>query len=424
MVKIKNGVLIRVDAADIINGTYTIPESVKSIDPWAFSDCTGLTQVTIPGSVTLIDWAFACCTGLTQVTISYGVTLIGARAFYGCTDLTSVEIPKGVASIGESVFSGCTGLKSITIPEGVTSIAGWAFLDCTGLTQVTISDGVTLIGARAFYGCTGLTQVTIPGSVKSIGDAAFLDCTGLTQLTIPNDVASIAQCAFSGCRGLTQVTIPGSVKSIDHWAFSGCTNVRQVIVDVSTVNNLDLDGHTLLDRVILSGAPANMIRAMISAGADFTDAGLAAVSDEMLKSQMKLWARQYQIEALYTQASEIYYLRSLERAKHLPKNLTKLPEEIWLKILELGRCDGRHPDYPRLTKEDLQGIVARLEGGEDDYRVVHTRRAVKESVLSGTNKILAPLYRLGQEQADEARLCDWKRSGGSTAIVALKHGAF
>jgi len=52
-------------------GDVTIPESVvyndktysvTSIGNWAFSDCTGLTNITIPNSVTSIgNWAFNGC---------------------------------------------------------------------------------------------------------------------------------------------------------------------------------------------------------------------------------------------------------------------------------------------------------------------------------------------------------------------------
>ena len=64
------------------------------------------------------------------------VTGIGARAFYQCTSLTSVTIPNSVTYIIHSAFSGCTSLTSITIPDSVTGISWGAFYRCTGLTDV------------------------------------------------------------------------------------------------------------------------------------------------------------------------------------------------------------------------------------------------------------------------------------------------
>lgn len=48
-------------------------KAVTSIGRYAFSDCKGLTSVTIPDSVTSIDSAFSDCDGLTSVTIGNGV---------------------------------------------------------------------------------------------------------------------------------------------------------------------------------------------------------------------------------------------------------------------------------------------------------------------------------------------------------------
>ena len=130
------------------------------------------TSITLPDSFTAYDG--------TQVT-EYEIY---RYAFYNCTGLTSVTIPDSVTSIGDFAFSGCTGLTSITIPDSVTSIGYSAFSGCTGLTNVTIPNSVTSIEYFAFSGCTGLTSITIPDSVTSIGNYAFSGCTDLTIYTV------------------------------------------------------------------------------------------------------------------------------------------------------------------------------------------------------------------------------------------------
>ena len=55
------------------------------------------------------------------------MTSIGAGTFADCSSLTSVTIPNSVTSIGGGAFEGCSGLTSVTIGSGVTSIGNRAF---------------------------------------------------------------------------------------------------------------------------------------------------------------------------------------------------------------------------------------------------------------------------------------------------------
>ena len=217
------------------SGAVTIPSTlsgwpVTSIGNYAFSDCTGLTCVTIPDCVTSIgSHAFNVCRGLTSLTIPGSVTNIGESAFAACSGLTSVTIPNSVTHIETHAFNGCRGLASIMIPDSVTSIGSRAFASCSGLTSVTIPDSVTSIGSCAFYGCAGLTSMTIPDGVTSIGDSAFYDCTGLTSMMIPDSVTSMGTSVFQGCRNITSVTVPQYVctkrlADIFQW-YSALTNV-------------------------------------------------------------------------------------------------------------------------------------------------------------------------------------------------------
>ena len=230
---------------------------MTSIGEYAFRNCSGLTSVTIPNSVTTIgDRAFMGCSGLTSLTIPNSVTGIQSDTFSGCSGLTSLTIGMkevwqvfsefsslktvtlldGVESIGRSAFSGCSGLTSVTIPNSVTSIGDYAFKGCSNLTSLTIPNSVTSIGDYAFSGCSGLTSVTIPNSVTSIGESAFEDCSGLTSLTIPNSVTSIGEYAFKDCSGLTSVTIPNSVTSIGERAFWQCSGLTSLTIPNSVTS--------------------------------------------------------------------------------------------------------------------------------------------------------------------------------------------
>ena len=183
---------------------------VKSIGSSAFSNCSGLTSITIPNSVTSIgSYAFSGCSGLTSITIPNSVTSIGSSAFSGCSGLTSITIPNSVTSIGSYAFSGCSGLTSITIPNSVTSIGNYAFRSCSGLISIKVEDGNPKYDSR--NNCNAIIQksnnslivgcknTVIPNSVTNIGEYAFSECYGLTSITIPNSVTSIGSFAFSWC---------------------------------------------------------------------------------------------------------------------------------------------------------------------------------------------------------------------------------
>ena len=265
-----------------------IPNSVTSIESYAFDGCSGLTSVTIPNSVTGIEWyAFYGCSGLTSVTIPNSVTSIGSHAFQNCRCLASVTIPNSVTSIGGDAFFNCSSLNTIKVPvtdytafcsnkvlgliysriekpvqlidsegkeiteyivpAGVTSIGSNAFLNCTGLTAITITESVTSIGSYAFSGCNNLNSVTVPvtdystfctnkalGCIySSLGKPVqLIDSEGkeITEYIVPDGVTSIGSNAFLNCTGLTAITIAGSVKSIGWHAFSGCSGLTSVTI--------------------------------------------------------------------------------------------------------------------------------------------------------------------------------------------------
>ena len=184
----ENGVLYignhLIKAETSISGSYEIKSGTKTIAEHAFEDCSSLTQVTIPDSVTSIgNKAFSWCGSLTQVTIHDGVTSIGSYAFQSCTSLTQVTIPDGVTSIDDFAFSGCSSLTQVTIPDGVTSIGNYAFSWCSSLKTVYYcgtddewenisieSNNSDLINATRYYHNISDWNITIPATCTTDGE--------------------------------------------------------------------------------------------------------------------------------------------------------------------------------------------------------------------------------------------------------------
>ncbi len=275
--------------------TYYIPSSLKSVIVTggnilfgAFSDCSGLTSITIGNSVTSIgDSAFIGCSGLTSITVADGntiyhskdnclietaskililgcktsvipsdgsVTSIDSSAFKKCTGLTSITIPNGVTSIGKGAFNGCSSLESITIPfvgakAGVTSSDTYQYP--FGYIFGTSDDDGSYSAVQYYYGdstsSTTYSTYYIPSSLKSVivtgGNilyGAFSGCRELTSIAIPDNVTSIGGRAFYACNGLTNITIPDGVTSIGGRAFYLCSGLTSVTIP-NSVTSIDYD---------------------------------------------------------------------------------------------------------------------------------------------------------------------------------------
>lgn len=141
----------------------------------------------------------------------YIVTEIDSLSFYQCSNLTSVTIPNSITNIGFRTFQGCYNITSATLPNSLTSIENAVFASCSALTNITIPDSVTSIGVYAFEHCKKLTSIIIPDGVTSIGDGAFNGCGKLTSVTIPASVTSIGTSVFANCPNLTLTLTQGSV---------------------------------------------------------------------------------------------------------------------------------------------------------------------------------------------------------------------
>ena len=178
------------------------------------------------------DYVFYDCSGLTSLTLPSSVTEIGEHAFLNCRGLTNFTIPSGVTSIGTSAFFCCYGLISLTIPSSVTAIGSCAFNDCSGLTSIyAYMEKLPETGSNLFLGCDAKNcTVYVP---KGTGDAYFwsefgyfdkiveFDATGIDKVAPSTNAKEVSRYSANGQRlsapakGLNIVKYSdGSVKKV------------------------------------------------------------------------------------------------------------------------------------------------------------------------------------------------------------------
>lgn len=108
-----------------------LPDSITSIEDYAFQNCKALNQLALPPDISEIGTGAFAESGLTVFRIPGTIQRIPRLAFYGCSDLEKVELEEGIEKIDEMAFVGCRSLRSITIPASVKQIARNAFdRDC------------------------------------------------------------------------------------------------------------------------------------------------------------------------------------------------------------------------------------------------------------------------------------------------------
>ena len=247
-------VLIRGSGA--VTGTYVIPNTVVTVEGYAFANCDGITGLVIPDSITTIgNYAFSACSKLATIWFGRGVTTVGEGAFQSLNALTDAYY-EGTQPQFETITF---GIKNESLLNAVRYAYPSKFT-VDSLTYTLNSDGlsycvsacdtaaageivipayianwsvtkvgfpVVAIGKQAFNTCTGVTKITIPDSVTAIGSLAFRK-TGLTEIVIPRNVTAIEDYAFSYCTSLTKVAFSANVTSVGKYAFNNCTALTDV----------------------------------------------------------------------------------------------------------------------------------------------------------------------------------------------------
>lgn len=215
--------------------SLTFEDTVLSIGS-SFQKCNSIESVVIPDSVTSInEYAFSQCASLYTVTIGKSVTTFGSgTAWNSPHPFTSAQtLIIRCVNIGSYWFRSA-GATTVILEDTVESIGSTAFTDCTRLSSLDLGNSVTVIGNGAFYSCSSLESIVIPDSVTSIGSDAFSMCSSLKKVHIGNSVQKIDSLAFRMC-DIEKIVIPASVTTLKSDAFLQNSNLKEIL-NLSAVN--------------------------------------------------------------------------------------------------------------------------------------------------------------------------------------------
>lgn len=115
--------------------TIILPESVKQIDNYAFTNCPNLKTV-----------------------IALGVERCDRFAFYRCNNLVNVEMPN-ITVANTAMFKDCPKLETAKLGT-LTEIDNHAFYGCENLKLVKTTNDDIAFAERTFYNCNDLTIYT------------------------------------------------------------------------------------------------------------------------------------------------------------------------------------------------------------------------------------------------------------------------
>ena len=117
------------------------------------TDAKYLRQLVTNGGVTSLDLSGVKIVGGGEAYYESFKTendVLGDFMFKECTKLTNIVLPSSITAIGGQAFSG-SGLREVDIPNSVTRLGGDAFAYCSSLAKVVVGSRVSNLGQGVFY---------------------------------------------------------------------------------------------------------------------------------------------------------------------------------------------------------------------------------------------------------------------------------
>ncbi len=214
--------------------------SCTDIRKTAFNGCTGLQEITLGYSPSILEKTFDNLPKLAKVTLTQ-TYVIGDSAFANCPKLTTFDFgedKKVQLKIGEMAFAGCSSLSGIDITGySNVSISATSFSKCTGLQNITLGYTPSIL-KKTFANIPALTKVNLTQTFI-IGDSAFANCPKLTTINFgeaQNTSLQIGNMAFAGCSSLDCINTLGYMYSVfSGTPFADCNSLTNLFTKVTSL---------------------------------------------------------------------------------------------------------------------------------------------------------------------------------------------
>ena len=248
-----DGVLYNKDATEIIcfplarDGNFVVPNGVTHIKSRAFWG-NNLSSITLPNSLKSIEqYAFLICNKLQNLCIPQFVNHIEGGAIIKCDLLQGLAVDSlntYYKVINDAIYShnGDTlitfpGPKSVwpelheadtfRIAEGTKIIAKYAVSHTVYNKVIILPESVVEIKERAFSG-SDIRIVCFPKTLKIIGENAFNSCNSLNYFMGGDSLEIIKSGAFAYCSNFRKnIVFPSTLKVLGGSAFYG-TPINEV----------------------------------------------------------------------------------------------------------------------------------------------------------------------------------------------------
>ncbi len=229
-------VSVKEGMANQLRGVVVIPSSyrglpVTTIPEAAFKNCSGITEIVFPDSITSIGYApLEGCSGLQKFT-TVGIATVKLGWFFGTNAYNGGT---KVNQLDNNIYYIPSSLRTVTITGG-NSIARCAFYNCSMLTEINLPETIKVVGDEAFNACTRIESINLP-NIEKVSYYMLANCSSLKEFTIGDDVVEIAERAFLNCTSLEKINsdiagtfiVPSHVRSLGYNMFGGCILLKDL----------------------------------------------------------------------------------------------------------------------------------------------------------------------------------------------------